>query len=138
VDPSTRRVTYTPYNYYNGPDSFTFVATDGSMDSSPATVSINVVNTTTDTTSDIVVITEYQNGHTLTGMFTELRQNGVLVNSGYSHVDFQVNNGQTYTVTASNFQNYTFDHWKDTGSTNPVRSININRDTAIIAVFRLQ
>ena len=136
VDPATRRVTYTPYNYYNGPDSFTFVATDGNSDSAPATVSINVINTATDTTSDIVVITEYQNGHSLTGMFTELRRNGVLVNSGYSHIDFQVNNGQTYAIAASNFQNYIFDHWKDTGSTNPSRNININKDTAVIAVFR--
>jgi hypothetical protein len=136
VDPATRRVTYTPYNYYNGPDSFTFVATDGNSDSAPATVTINVINTATDTTSDIVVITEYQNGHSLTGMFTELRRNGVLVNSGYSHIDFQVNNGQTYAIAASNFQNYIFDHWKDTGSTNPSRNININKDTAVIAVFR--
>jgi hypothetical protein len=138
VDPATRRVTYTPYNYYNGPDNFTFVATDGNSDSAPATVSINVINTATDTISDIVVITEYQNGHSLTGMYAELRQNGILVNSGFSHVDFQVNNGQTYTVTVPTFQNYIFDHWKDTGSTNPTRSININKDTAIIAVFRLQ
>jgi hypothetical protein len=138
IDPATRRVTYTPYTYYNGPDSFTFVTSDGSSDSVPATVNINVANTATDTTSDIVVITEFQNGHSYTGAYVELRRNGIIINSGSSHIDFQVNNGQTYTVGVGNYQNNVFDHWKDTGSTNPVRSININRDTAVIAVYRVQ
>ncbi len=34
--------TYTPNPDFNGPDSFTFVANDGSVDSAPATVSITV------------------------------------------------------------------------------------------------
>jgi VCBS repeat-containing protein len=38
--------TYTPANNYHGPDSFTFTANDGTNTSSPATVSINVVDTT--------------------------------------------------------------------------------------------
>ena len=35
-------VTYTPAANYNGPDSFTFTANDGTADSAPATVSITV------------------------------------------------------------------------------------------------
>ena len=35
-------LTYTPAANYNGPDSFTFVANDGIVDSAPATVSITV------------------------------------------------------------------------------------------------
>ncbi len=38
----TNKVTYTPATGYNGPDSFTFKANDGSLDSAPATVSITV------------------------------------------------------------------------------------------------
>ena len=34
--------TYTPFSDYNGPDSFTYVANDGSVDSNVATVSITV------------------------------------------------------------------------------------------------
>ncbi len=36
-------ITYTPAADYNGPDSFTFKANDGRIDSNPATVSISVV-----------------------------------------------------------------------------------------------
>ena len=35
-------LTYTPAANYNGSDSFTFKANDGGLDSTPATVSINV------------------------------------------------------------------------------------------------
>jgi len=35
-------VTYTPASNYNGPDSFTFKANDGTVDSAPATVTITV------------------------------------------------------------------------------------------------
>jgi hypothetical protein len=138
VNQTSRTVTYTPYSYYDGPDSFTFVASDGAVDSAPATVSINVANTAADATSDLVVVTEQENGHSLTGMLIQLRQNNAVINSGNSHVAFQVNNGQTYAVTATSFQNFVFDHWKDTGSTSPTRSVNINQDTAVVAVYRIR
>jgi hypothetical protein len=35
-------LTYTPNNGYTGTDSFTFVASDGTVDSAPATISITV------------------------------------------------------------------------------------------------
>jgi len=37
------RLTYTPAANYNGPDSFTYKANDGTVDSAPATVSIDVI-----------------------------------------------------------------------------------------------
>ena len=39
---ATGAFTYTPHSNYNGTDSFTFQASDGLLDSAPATVSINV------------------------------------------------------------------------------------------------
>jgi len=44
-NPSTGAVIYTPNANYNGSDSFTFKANDGTVDSNTATVSINVVAT---------------------------------------------------------------------------------------------
>jgi hypothetical protein len=129
-------VRYTPYDYYDGPDSFSFVANDGNSDSSPATVNISVANTATKTTSRAVVITAELNGHSATGMYTTLAQGSTVVNAGYSHVGFDVNNSQQYTLTVSNFENFLFDHWVDTGSTNPSRTVSISKDTAFLAAYK--
>jgi hypothetical protein len=130
-------VTYMPYDYYDGPDSFTFVASDGTLDSTPATVNISVANTAAKTTSQAVVITVDPRGHTDSGYWTTLSQNGVEINAGFSHVAFNVNNGQQYTISASpGFAQKVFDRWQDTGSTNPSRAISITRDTPLIAIYR--
>ncbi len=42
LDPYTGQVIYTPYSDYSGPDSFTFRANDGAIDSNTAMVSITV------------------------------------------------------------------------------------------------
>ena len=47
--------TYTPNNNYVGPDSFTFKANDGSVDSNTATVSITVQDTTTTCTTNLPI-----------------------------------------------------------------------------------
>lgn len=135
VNQSARTVTYTPYDFYDGADTFTFVTNDGSLDSPPATVNISVINTVTKTTSEAVVITVDTSSHSVTGFWTTLSQNGVTINSGYSHIDFSVNNSQKYTLTVSSYSRV-FDHWQDTGSTNPTRTISITQDTAFIAVYR--
>jgi hypothetical protein len=137
VNQSTRTVNYTPYDYVDGSDSFTFVASDGSLDSNVATVSINVVNTVAKTTSQAVIITVEQNGHDVTGMHTWLYHNNVLMNEGFSHVAFDVNNGQQYAISIDNFQDYIFDHWADTGSTNPARTFSISQDTPFYAVYKI-
>lgn len=135
VNQSTRTVTYTPYDYFDGADSFNFVANDGIFDSSAATVSVSVLNTVTKTTSKAVIITVDTVSRSVTGFWTTLSQNGVTINSGYSHIDFSVNNGQQYSLTVSSFSRV-FDHWQDTGSTNPTRTFSITQDTAFIAVYK--
>jgi hypothetical protein len=129
-------VRYTPYDYDDGPDSFTFVANDGNSDSAPATVNISVANTAAKTTSKAVVISTELNGHSATGMFTTLEQGGSIINSGYTHLDFDLNNNQQYTITVNNFENFLFDHWADTGSANPSRTVSIAQDTPFLAVYK--
>jgi hypothetical protein len=127
---------YTPYDYRDGPDSFTYVASDGSLDSSPATVSISIANTATDTTSEAVVISIKTNNRSVTGLWTTLAQNGQTINSGGTHIAFDVNNGQQYTVTATDYGTNFFDHWQDTGSTARSRAFSISQDTPFVAVYR--
>ena len=139
INQASRTVTYNPYDYYDGPDSFTFVTNDGTQDSSPATVSITVANTASKTTSDAVVITVNPQGRSVTGFWTTLFQNGNQVNADYTHLAFNVNNGQQYVINASpSFGNSVFDHWQDNASKNPSRAISISKDTPFIAVYRTQ
>ncbi len=55
-------LTYTPLSGYQGPDSFTFVANDGVVDSTPATVTINVVGCARDQ-----YLAQYFSGTSLSG-----------------------------------------------------------------------
>jgi hypothetical protein len=135
VNQATGAVTYTPYDYFDGADSFTFVANDGVFDSAPATVNISVNNTMTKMTSSAVVITVDARGHSVNGMWTTLSQNSVTINSGYSQIDYFVNNGQQYSIKMGSF-NYVFDHWQDTGSTSAARAVSITGDTAFIACIQ--
>ncbi|WP_415283126.1 Ig-like domain-containing protein [Candidatus Nitrososphaera sp. FF02] len=136
VNPQTRAVTYTPYGYYDGPDSFTFVTNDGNSDSAPATVNVSVANTAAKNTSEAVIITTELNNHSVTGMRAYLYQNDVIINEGFTHLAFDVNNNQQYTVTIADFENYLFDSWVDTGSTDRTRTISINDDTMFMAAYR--
>jgi hypothetical protein len=54
----TVSVTYTPAAGYSGPDSFTFKANDGSLDSNTATVTITVQAGAVDTTPPTVIATQ--------------------------------------------------------------------------------
>jgi hypothetical protein len=136
VNQTSHSVTYLPWNWLSGKDSFTFVVGDGIAFSQPATVNITIVPTVQKTTSDAVIITVDPRGHSVTGMFLTLTQNANVINSGYSHADFYVNNGQPYVVTDSPGPQNPFDHWQSNGSTNPSETISISQDTPIIVVHR--
>lgn len=125
---------YTPYDWQDGSDSFQYVASDGTNESAPATASIDIENTGSKTTSKVVVISEYEDGISTSGYSTTLSQGGTTINSGFTHVDFQVNNGENYVVTVSNGGG-AFVRWDD-GSTNTSRTLNISEDTAITAIYR--
>ena len=71
---SAPNLTYTPATNYNGPDSFTFKANDGTVDSNTATISITINAVNDAPTADGQSVTTNQNapkGITLTGSDTE-------------------------------------------------------------------
>ncbi len=84
-------LTYTPAENYNGPDSFTFKANDGAVDSAPATVSITVtavndaptvdaqsVTTNEDTAKSITLTGSDVDGDTLTFSVVSQPTHGIL------------------------------------------------------------
>ena len=112
--------------------SHTVNAKDAASNSASAQFTV-----TTSTTSTLGVKTQDKNGNTITGFYVSLSQGGTVVASGFSPVNFTVNNGAQYSLAVSDFGNYTFDHWSDTGTTTNPRPISITTDTYITAVYRI-
>lgn len=92
--------------------------------------------TTNPTTSTLTVNTQDSDRNTIMGYYTELYQNGNLVDSGYTPYTFILNNGQTYTVDVVDYGKYEFDHWLDTGSVSANRVMSISSNTQITAVYK--
>jgi hypothetical protein len=87
------------------------------------------------TTSTLSVTAQDQAGHDLSGFEVNLMRFRQTVASDYMPTVLTVNNSQTYTVVAYDYGNYVFDHWGD-GSTSRVRTISIDQDTSLVAVYR--
>src|SRR2546428_22535 len=87
-------------------------------------------------TSTLTVTTQDISGNTLAGLYITLKQSGTTVATGFSPVTFTLNNGVQYTVTAAGYKTHVFDHWLDTGSTSSSRTITINTNSQITAVYR--
>ncbi|WP_435169101.1 Ig-like domain-containing protein [Paenibacillus glycanilyticus] len=94
--------TYTPDPNYNGPDSFTFKATDGTADSAPATVEITVtaVNDAPTASDDSKAV---ESGSSVTGSFKASDVDGdtltFTVVTPPAHGTVVINNDGTYTYT---------------------------------------
>lgn len=61
----------------------------------------------------IAVGSQYSNGTSLAGMYTELQLNGNIVATGFTPVSFPAVNGQSYTVTVSDYGSLYFNKWTD-------------------------
>jgi|SRR6266850_8462242 len=103
--------------------------------SSLITYNVNWINPP-QTTSQLTVNSQDNNGNTVTGFFTTLSQNGNQISTGFTPASFTLNNTQTYTVNVEDFGKYVFDHWLDNGSTDANRIISISSDTQITAVYK--
>ena len=89
------------------------------------------------TTCTLAVNSQYDTGDLLTGMYAELRDgNGTLLSSGSTPVTFAVHNGTQYSVGMGLYQNYVFDHWLDTGTTDNPRVVTLGTNTLLTAVYR--
>ena len=70
------------------------------------------------------------------GQYIALTNSSGTVATGFAPVTFNLKSGAQYTVSISDYKNFVFDHWVDTGSTVSSRSISITTATQITAVFK--
>src|SRR3989475_3032807 len=101
------------------------------------TESNNIIPQAAAASSTLTVTTQDSQGHTITGYNVVLAQGGTTVGTGYSPVTFTLTSGTQYSVSASSYGTFVFDHWLDTGSTVNPRTISITANTVIAAVYRI-
>src|SRR3989442_1469113 len=97
----------------------------------------NIIPQAAAASSTLTVTTQDSQGHTITGYNVVLAQGGTTVGTGYSPVTFTLTSGTQYSVSASSYGTFVFDHWLDTGSTVNPRPISITANTVITAVYRI-
>lgn len=108
------------------------------LSSGPAMFS-NVAHAATGT-STLTVNTQAANGTMITGLFVTLEDPTTLavISWGFSPVSFTLQQGQTYLVVPSDYNNIIFDNWSDSGSNIREKSIAITSDALITAIYRDQ
>ncbi|MEO9294172.1 MAG: hypothetical protein ABI347_01065 [Nitrososphaera sp.] len=89
-------------------------------------------------TSRLTITSQLTNGTEIQGYFTQLTLPDSSFSTGFTPATFTLNDGETYLVCVADYLNYFFDYWLDTGSTDRVRTISINEDTALSAVYRVE
>jgi len=106
------------------------------LSSSPEIFS-NVAYASTISTSTLTINTQAQNGTVITGLFVALEDplTSSIISWGYSPASFTLQNGVSYLVVPSDYNNIVFDNWSDNGSHVREKSISITSDTMVTAVY---
>jgi hypothetical protein len=55
--------------------------------------------------------------------------------TGGSQLPFVLQSGENYTILMSNYHSFTFSRWQDTGSTDPYRSLVLDQNTTLVAIY---
>lgn len=118
--------------------STTSVSTSTTVSSSTSTQTTTTSTTTSSSggTYQLTVNTQDMSGNPIYGYYTvESLPSGQVIATGFSPATFTLNTGQSYVISVDNYRNYVFDHWLDTGSTSPERTIS-TPTASITAVYR--
>ena len=86
--------------------------------------------------SQLTIKSQTTDGTPITGMYTVLMQNGAVKTTGFTPATFNLTSSAQYTVEVQDYGSLVFDHWLDSGSTVQDRTISIQSDTQLTAVYR--
>src|SRR5574337_1482504 len=109
--------------------------TDSSITISPTqNTTLTEYYTTAPATVTLKVKSVDLSGNPITGLWTVIKSNGVIVAKGYTTLTFTATPGTTYTITMSNYQNYVFDHWGN-GNTTPTKTVTPAQNLTVVAYY---
>ena len=94
---------------------------------SAASVANSTIPASAITANQLTITSFDQNGNVINGMWTTIQQNGNTITSGYTPFTTSLQAG-TYTVTAADYEQYTFSHWQNDQTTS---AITVNVDSAM-------
>ena len=98
-------------------------------------------STTTSTTTTasggtfLMINSQGSGGGTITGMYAILQQNGAVIATGFTPVQFSVTKDQTYSVEVQNYGTNYFQYWADTGSVNALQTVTPSSSASFTAVY---
>lgn len=104
----------------------------------PATIPIGKTGTAQgdiSTPFKLSIISVDSSGYEIEG-YTTLSRNGLQIQSALGPAEFALDSSQPYQVAAWGSGSYAFDHWSDTDSAERRRTISIEEDTYLTAVFK--
>ena len=85
----------------------------------------------------LTVSSQFPSGQAINGLYSTLITNSTLSSKGFTPVQYSIVPGASgYVVTVSNYKQFVFDHWQDTGATQASRSITLTKNTALVAIYR--
>jgi hypothetical protein len=94
------------------------------------------IATSQPSTSQLTVSTQDTSGQTIVGYYTVLFEDSNILTTAYSPATFTLDSGQSYTIQVDNYGSCHFDHWADTESTDPQRTITAaSTDVQLTAVY---
>lgn len=119
---------------------YMYITDDTSLDGNPWDTLASYLSTLAadldKPTAIITINSENSAGTPITGYFVGMTQNGNQIPSGYTPLPYNGTTGVKYHFIPNSFNGCNFDHWKDTNSTTPDRTILVNSSSvAFTAVY---
>lgn len=102
--------------------------------SESASSTSETIFSTSSSTATLTIRSTDKSGNELSGIWAEIWDGTTLVADGFTPLSHSIQTGKQFSVSVSDWQETTFDHWED-ASTERLRQITISQDTAVMAFF---
>jgi len=88
-------------------------------------------------TSTLGVQSQDSYGNMITGYYNVIYDNnGTRIGSGWTPINYLLNNNQNYSLQIGSFGKSVFNHWMDTNSQSATRLVNISQNTTLTAIYK--